>query len=369
MATTVTHTKLQLRTAYGPVFRDVLINPPRLATAEEIPVIDFADLYGDAEARLRFSQKIKHAATAYGFFYAKNHGIDETVIEKARKQALTFFKQPAEEKLKVSTAKSRFFNGYSAPKTTQVSEGESLDRKESFAWRYDAQYDPDPKDLSAIPAEVAAHLRGEEFVWEGTSNLPDFKTDILTYWQSGVKLARRLIQNFALALDLPENHFDKLTTYPGSDGVLNFYEANTPAEIAAMNSSSKSGDVGLGSHTDLQCFTLLWQDEVGGLQILTPEGQWIMAKPIPGTLVVNIGDYLMRLTNDKFKSTVHRVFNCSTFDRISMPFFFGFNFNEKCGVLPTCIDESNPPKYEPISCAEWTQLRFKQTQLTDTLAT
>jgi isopenicillin N synthase-like dioxygenase len=244
------------------------------------------------------------------------------------------------------------------------------DRKESFAWRYDAQYDPDPKDLSAIPAEVAAHLRGEEFVWEGTSNLPDFKTDILAYWQSGVKLARRLIQSFALALDLPENHFDKLTTYPGSDGVLNFYEANTPAEIAAMNSSSKSGDVGLGSHTDLQCFTLLWQDEVGGLQILTPEGQWIMAKPIPGTLVVNIGDYLMRLTNDKFKSTVHRVFNCSTFDRISMPFFFGFNFNEKCGVLPTCIDESNPPKYEPISCAEVCQptsaiLLIEQTLNTD----
>ena len=127
MATTVTHTKLQLRTAYGPVFRDVLINPP-LATAEEIPVIDFADLYGDTEARSRFSQKIKHAATTYGFFYAKNHGIDETVIEKARKQALIFFKQPAEEKLKVSTAKSRFFNGYSAPKTTQVSEGESLGR-------------------------------------------------------------------------------------------------------------------------------------------------------------------------------------------------------------------------------------------------
>ncbi|THW58903.1 Clavaminate synthase-like protein [Aureobasidium pullulans] len=349
MATTVTHTKLQLRTAYGPVFRDVLINPPRLATAEEIPVIDFADLYGDTEARLRFSQKIKHAATTYGFFYAKNHGIDETVIEKARKQAVIFFKQPAEEKLKVSTAKS--------------SEGESLDRKESFAWRYDAQYDPDPKDPSAIPAEVAAHLRGEEFVWEGTSNLPDFKTDILAYWQSGVKLARRLIQSFALALDLPENHFDRLTTYPGSD------EAKTLAEITAMNSSSKSGNVGLGSHTDLQCFTLLWQDEVSGLQILTPEGQWIMAQPIPGTLVVNIGDYLMRLTNDKFKSTVHRVFNCSTSDRISMPFFFGFNFNEKCGVLPTCIDESNPPKYEPISCAEWTQLRFKQTQLTDTLAT
>ena len=120
------YTKLQLRTAYGPVFRDVSTSAPRSATAEEIPVIDFTDLYGDAEARLGFSQKIKHAATTYGFFYAKNHGIEEAVIEKARKQALTFFKQPAEAKLSISTAKSKFFNGYSAPRTTHVSEGESL---------------------------------------------------------------------------------------------------------------------------------------------------------------------------------------------------------------------------------------------------
>lgn len=162
-------------------------------------------------------------------------------------------------------------------------------------------------------------------------------------------LARRLVQSFALALDLPETHFDDLTTYPGADGVLNYYAASTPEDVAA---SRDNGDVGLGSHTDLQCFTLLWQDQVGGLQVLSPEGQWIMAQPIPGTIVVNIGDYMMRLTNDRFKSTVHRVFNRTTVDRISMPMFFGFNFNEKCGVLPTCTDEANPAKYEPISCAE-----------------
>lgn len=120
------YTKLKLRTAYGPVFRDVSTNAPRPATAEEVPIIDFTDLYGDADARLRLSQKIKHAATTSGFFYAKNHGIEEAVIEKARKQALTFFKQSTEAKASVSVAKSKFFNGYSAPKTTQASEGESL---------------------------------------------------------------------------------------------------------------------------------------------------------------------------------------------------------------------------------------------------
>lgn len=115
---------------------------------------------------------------------------------------------------------------------------------------------------------------------------------------------------------------------------------------------AKPVEVGLGSHTDLQCFTLLWQDMTGGLQVLNNEGQWIKATPVKDTFVVNIGDFLQRLSNDKFKSTVHRVFNRAPVDRISMPFFFGFNFNETCGVLPTCTDEDNPPKYEPISCGE-----------------
>ncbi len=84
-------------------------------------------------------------------------------------------------------------------------------------------------------------------------------------------------------------------------------------------------DVGLGSHTDLQCFTLLWQDMIGGLLVLNRAGEWIKATPIPGTIVVNIGDFLMRMTNDKWQSTVHRVeVNKSLEPRGSMPLFFGW---------------------------------------------
>lgn len=117
-------------------------------------------------------------------------------------------------------------------------------------------------------------------------------------------------------------------------------------------SSATSQDVGFGTHTDLQCFTFLWQDHIGGLQVLNMEGEWIKVLPIEGTFVVNIGDYLMRLSNDRFKSTLHRVYNRSVEDRYSMPFFFGFNFNEVCGVLPSCIDEEHPAKYEPMTCGE-----------------
>lgn len=126
---------------------------------------------------------------------------------------------------------------------------------------------------------------------------------------------------------------------------MNYYPKNTAPSGEAI-------DVGIGAHTDLQCFTLLWQDNVGGLQVLTKDGQWVKVPPIPDTFVVNIGDFLMRLSNDRFKSTVHRVYNYAEEDRYSMPFFFGFNFNEKCSVLPSCTDENNPPRYEPISCGE-----------------
>lgn len=184
-----------------------------------------------------------------------------------------------------------------------------MDYRESFSWRYEPQYDPDPKDPNAVPAEVQPFIRGEDYVWEGTKDIPGFKDGCITYWQECLKLARRLVRIFALCLDLPEDYFDSVTTYPGSDGVLNYYPAMS-AEQAAM-----SQDIGLGSHTDLQCFTLLWQDMNGGLQVLSKDGQWIKANPIEGTFVVNIGDYLMRLTNDRLKSTVHRVYNRSTVDR------------------------------------------------------
>lgn len=160
-----------------------------------------------------------------------------------------------------------------------------------------------------------------------------------------------MIRLFALALDLPETYFDDIVTFPGADGVFNYYPANEAPADATI-------DVGLGAHTDLQSFTLLLQDSVGGLQVLTNEGQWVKVPPIDDSFVVNIGDFLMRLSNDRFKSTVHRVFNRALVDRYSMPFFFGFNFNEKCGVLPSCTSENNPPKYKPITCGEVGVLEF-----------
>lgn len=156
-----------------------------------------------------------------------------------------------------------------------------------------------------------------------------------------------MIRIFALALNMPENYFDEVTTNPGADGLYVHYPGS--AEPVPLNAET---EVGIGSHTDIQCVTLLWQDMSGGLQVLSASDEWLDARPIPGTLVVNIGDFLQRLSNKRFKSTVHRVYNRQTTSRYSMPFFLGFNPDSVCRVVPSCIDEEHPALFEPISCGK-----------------
>ncbi|KAF7554847.1 hypothetical protein G7Z17_g2589 [Cylindrodendrum hubeiense] len=304
--------KLELMSAYGPVFRDVLNTAPRDCDSSEVPTIDLSNVRGSDQERKALAKTIQEAAENTGFFYIKNHGIPKAHIDAAFKQAQAFFSQPTEKKAEVSHKQSKYFNGWSERRETGISPTESRDHREGFSFRYDPKFDPEPKDLDAIPEDVKNCLRCEDFVWDRTAHLPEFKEDMVAYWR---------------------------------DSVVNYYPKNTEAKDTVI-------DVGLGAHTDLQCFTFLWQDYVGGLQVLNKEGQWIKVPPVPDTFVVNIGDFLMRLSNDRFQSTVHRVFNYAPEDRYSMPFFFGFNFNEKCTVLPSCTSEENPPKYEPISCGE-----------------
>jgi isopenicillin N synthase-like dioxygenase len=341
-------TQLELMTAYGPTCRTVSTAPPRDCKPGEIPIIDLSTIYNGPEARKALAVDIKKAAEDIGFFYIVNHGIAEDTIEKAERQAWQFFKQPLEEKQKVSKEKSKFFNGWASMGSGKISPSESRDKKEGFQWKYHPTIDPEYKDPAQVPEDVKRCLRSEDFVWEGTAHLPNFKDDVLEYWRSTLTLARQLIKVFAVALDLPEDYFKDLTSYPGADGVFNYYPGLSSEEVKRDGSI----DVGLGAHTDLQCLTILWQDQVGGLQVLTNHGEWIKAAPIKNSFVVNIGDFFMRMSNGILKSTVHRVYNRTTQDRLSMPFFLGFNFNETCSVLPTCTDENNPPKYEPISCGE-----------------
>ncbi|KAI0193808.1 2OG-Fe(II) oxygenase [Astrocystis sublimbata] len=356
--------QLRLSSGNGPVSRTVLRTPPRDALSSEIPIIDVSSIFSASpDARVEVARQIRDAATNTGFFYMKNHGIPAEIPEAACERLLTFFRQPREIKERANVNQSKYFNGYKPPQSQRINPFESVDVRETFSWTYDARYDPsvpDPEEV-AIPPHIARYLRYEDFHWAATANVAGFKDAIVEYWRSCLALARALVKSFALSLDLPEDFFAEKFTHPDASLALNYYpplsrpdtDPTTPAE------QGEGGDVSIGSHTDFQLFTILWQDSNGGLQVLNRQGQWIHAKPIPGTFVVNIADYMQRITNDRYVSTVHRAHNYSGKERISMPFFFGFNLNESCGVLDSCVAEGEEKKYGEIGCEEWVMRRAR----------
>lgn len=341
MGSTTTYTTIELLTPNGPEYRQVSTAAPRAPTPDEMPLIDLSTIDGDFEARKAIAKKIKDAAENTGFFYINNHGIPEELIQGALSSCKQFFDQPLSDKEKVRTKISGKSVGYTGVGGTQINKTETKDNKETFSMRYDVRNDPLHKESSHVADEL------EDFIWNETSHLQGFHSTLVDFYTRRLQLARKLIRLVALALDLPEDYFDAIVTRPGADAVHIHYPG------VVDDGHQQDIDVGIGSHTDIQCITLLWQDNSGGLQVLSLGGEWLDARPIDGTLVVNVGDFLQRLSNNKFRSTVHRVYNRNKSSRYAMPFFLGFNPEAVCEVVPTCIDEDHPPLYEPISCGKW----------------
>jgi isopenicillin N synthase-like dioxygenase len=356
-------TQLRLASGNGPVTRTVLCTPLRDATSSEIPIIDVSPIFSSSLSdRVAVAAQVRSAARDSGFFYITNHGISSDVIEAAYQGCLDFFRQPDTTKEAAHSRQSAYFNGWKPSRMTRVNPFESVDNRQTFGWTYDPDLDPSVADTSSIPAHISQYLRTEQngFPWKATDNIPHFQAAVLTYWRACLALARKLVRAFALSLDLPEDFFDGKFAYPDASLALNYYPP-----LPQSSTNETADEVSIGSHTDFQLFTILWQDASGGLQVLSRQGQWLNARPVPGTFLVNIGDYLQRITNDRYVSTVHRAQNRSGKERISMPFFFGFGMHESCGVLDTCLGEGEAKKYEEISCRDWVARRLGATYKTN----
>lgn len=359
---------LRLASGNGPITRQILRTPPRDATPDEIPIIDISPILSTSssphESRLAVAEQIHAAATNTGFFYITNHGIATSITDAAHAACLDFFRQPLETKLAADATQSAYFNGYKPPQTQRINPFEGRDVRETFSWTYDPRLDPSVGDLDSIPQAIREFLRvepdagaGERFPWSATTSVPHFRPAVVAYWRACLGVARALVRAFALSLGLDEGFLDAKFSHPDAALALNYYPPIISATPPDSNSSSSA--VSIGSHTDFQLFTILWQDTAGGLQVLNRRGQWINARPVPGTFVVNIADYLQRITNDRYQSTVHRAVNTSGRERISMPFFFGFNLNESCGVLDGCVGADGVRRYEEVGCLEWVRRRVK----------
>ncbi|GAD96929.1 isopenicillin N synthetase, putative [Paecilomyces variotii No. 5] len=319
----------------------------------EIPVIDFT------RPQQELIRSLQDACTRVGFFYISNHGISQSIINKVFSSTEEFFKLDTEIKEQIHFKKGNALCGYEGIQNVYTDETRKPDLNEAFSWRYSPDLDPlQGQSGSSQTGTVAKKDSNDNFLVSGQNLWPETKPElriaITKYYGEVLQLARRLIRLFALVLGLPETYFDEMMQRPGSMGKILHY----PPQPA----SDPDPPLGIGAHTDIECFTILCQGgKVPALQVLNPNGEWILAPPIPGTFVVNIGDMLARWSNDTFRSTIHRVLNITGQERYSLPVFIGPSYETIIKPLETCLIDG--AKYDPVSAGLYVWKRLAVSRL------
>jgi len=300
-----------------------------------IPIIDIQGLQSEQlETRKKVAAEIQRASHEVGFFYIKNHGVAKAIIDATFAQVKRFFDLPLTVKEQVSITRSPVSRGYEAIGSQTLDLTMQPDLKESFYIGVERD-ETDPLVQAKLPNHGANQ-------W--LPNLPGWREHMEAYFAVMIDLARRLARGLALSLDLDEQFFDAFATNPMPILRLLHYP---PHPLNAQ-----VDQIGCGTHTDWGFLTILLQDQAGGLEVCTADGDWIAAEPIPDTFVINLGDLMARWTNNYYQSTPHRVTNHSQSDRYSVPFFWDINYHAVIECLSSCQSSSNPPKYPPITAGE-----------------
>ncbi len=298
---------------------------------EKLPIIDLAGFPGDPAAFARATSEIAAAARGIGFFYLVNHGVPPALMERAFAESKAFFARPYAEKSEIAIDKVGGNRGYSALLKEALDPKAGADLKEAFNVGLDLAPN-DPELIAGVPFRALN-------AWPAA---PSFKETFVAYFDACCALAGAVHRAFAADLGLPLDFFvDKLNKPMATLRILHY--PTTP-----------EGEIGAGEHTDYGNITLLATDDVGGLEVRTRAGEWIMAPPIPGAFVVNIGDCLMRWTNDVYVSTPHRVVNRSGRERYSIAFFFDPNPEALVEGIPSCGE----PRYPPVLAADYLRMRL-----------
>lgn len=309
----------------------------------QLPIIDIAALYGDDhQAWQQVAARIDAACRDWGFFYITGHGIAPARIEALLAAAKAFFALPEAEKLKIDITRTAHHRGYGAIATEQLDPTQPSDLKETFDMGFHMAADH-PEVLAGKP------LRGPN----RHPDLPGWAALMEQHYADMQALAQTLLRAIALALGIERDFFDARFAEP----ISVFRMIHYPPRHTARSADQP----GAGAHTDYGCVTLLYQDDAGGLQVRNVNGEWIDAPPIPGSFVVNIGDMMARWSNDRYTSTPHRVISPLGVHRYSMPFFAEPHPDTEISCLPNCSSADNPPKYPPVTSAEYLLSRFADT--------
>jgi isopenicillin N synthase-like dioxygenase len=300
-----------------------------------LPVIDLAPLVaGEPGGLEKVAAEIGKAAREIGFFYVKNHGVDSELIGKTFAAAHTLFAQPIDDKMVLTKDFFKTNRGYVPMKGENLDPSKPSDLKEAFNIGLDLQAD-DPRIIGGEPFRAVNQ-------WP---DLPDWKETVLGYFNAVWNLGRLMHRAIAVDLDADPDFFeDKLDAPLATLRLLHYPPQPGDAE---------AGQIGAGTHTDYGNITILLPDAVGGLEVRRRDGVWLKAPTIDGAFVCNIGDCLMRWTNDTYVSTPHRVVNATGRERFSIAFFLDPNPDADVACMPGCTGEGRPAKYAPISGADY----------------
>jgi isopenicillin N synthase-like dioxygenase len=301
-----------------------------MAEFTEIPVIDISALRGDdAGALMDLAAQFRETYATTGFGYVVGHGIDPGLVDRVFAASARFHALPRDAKMAIAlNAAHRGFIPIdtSTDVNSTLAEVTRPNHSESFMMMRE----------DAPGAEVGSYLAGAN-QWP---DLDGFRDDVTAYHEALTGLGRAMVRLVAHALEAPVDAlmpgFDTPTTWLR----LLYYPPTDPM----------AGDDLYGSapHCDFGFLTILAQDDIGGLQVQTPDGAWVDAPRIPGSFVVNVGDMLHRWSNGILKSTPHRVINRSGRARYSCPFFFDPHVSTVIAPLETCVSAERPCAFDPL---------------------
>ncbi len=299
---------------------------------------------GTDTERKQFSNDIGKAFNETGFVTITNHGLTKELIDKLYDDVKALFALPEDNKLQYEVPELAGQRGYTS-KGKETAKGFTA---------------PDLKEFWQIGQTVTdgSPLKDQYPANTVLNEVPDFNKTTLDVYQRLEWVGKHLLRAIAVYLELPEDYFDdKVHNGNSILRTLHYFPITNPDALPA-------DAVRAGAHEDINLITLLIGASADGLELLTRENEWFPVKAYGEDLVVNVGDMLQRLTNNKLKSTTHRVVNppreLMKFSRYSVPFFLHPKSDMDLTCLPSCIDAAHPKQYEDITAGEYLDERLRE---------
>lgn len=292
------------------------------------------------------ARRIGEACEATGFFAVVGHGVPQETVAALRSAAYAFFDLPLEQKLQVKRPKPEQNRGYimTGDETLARLAGNATppDYKELFAI---GPFDIDGSRYYTVPEAYPSFAPN---LWPKRPS--ELAPALKSYWRAVEALANTIAEGFALALGLDADWFRPRIDRNTSQLRIMHYPVQQTPPIP--------GQLRAGEHTDLGMMTILCADnDVGGLQVRDRDGEWIDVPVFEDAFLVNLGDMMMRWTNDRWVSTPHRVINppseARNSRRLSIGYFFGPNYDASLACIDTCCSSEHPAKYKPVRATEY----------------